>query len=310
MKLPTVLVSSVYRSARSNQSHGGVFMVNLQNNKFKNLLLAKQDIDLHGRGGERGFRGIAFWKNNIYIGLHDGVQIYNKNFKLLDTIRNKSYLGNVHEICIHKNKLYIVSTMYDAIVSFNLNTKKMVDCSVIKNAGKSGTFMLHQKNNSPAKQDSLHLNNVFANDTGVYVCGTNISSLIKIKNGIVSKYCRVLPGTHNCRPLGGDKVICNDTRNGVISITDKGCRVINTAQVPRISKAKMTDIHVKDKIARQPFARGLAFNNNFIIGGSSPDMISVYDRNTFNLIKKINLSMNIRHCIHGLEIFPFNQGMV
>ena len=57
--------------------------------------------------------------------------------------------------------------------------------------------------------------------------------------------------------------------------------------------------------ARPAFARGLCYRNNVIIGGSSPATISVYLSNNKNAIKTINLSLDVRIAIHGLEIWPY-----
>jgi len=308
-KLPTLLVSSVHRSSKQSQAHGGVYLVNLNTGKYKNLFLAKHDVSLHGRGGERGFRGIAFWKGKTYLGLHDGVQIYNQKFKHIDTIRQDNYLGSVHEICIFQGTLYVVSTNYDSIIAFNLQNNKMINCMTIKHKNKN-QFFLCKKNNPPIKADSLHINNVYADNRGVFCSGTNFSSLLQIKNNVLKVFSRVLPGTHNCRPYMNDKIICNDTQRGRLAILSIGGRCDKYVNVRRIGHNQMVGADRSEKIARQPFARGLTFDDRVIIGGSSPDMISVYNKNDLSHIKTINLSMNITHCIHGLEIYPYQQDVV
>ena len=58
--------------------------------------------------------------------------------------------------------------------------------------------------------------------------------------------------------------------------------------------------------ARQAFGRGLCVaNNNLIIGGSSPATISVYQLGQPVALKTVNLTMDVRNSIHGLEIYPF-----
>jgi hypothetical protein len=42
-----------------------------------------------------------------------------------------------------------------------------------------------------------------------------------------------------------------------------------------------------------------------IAGGSSPATVSVYDLNNSKTLKTINLTMDVRNTIHGLEVWPF-----
>ena len=46
-------------------------------------------------------------------------------------------------------------------------------------------------------------------------------------------------------------------------------------------------------------------SEGLIAGGSSPATVSVYDLNTFQTLKTINLTMDVRNTIHGLEVWPF-----
>ena len=60
------------------------------------------------------------------------------------------------------------------------------------------------------------------------------------------------------------------------------------------------------KIARQAFGRGLCvYQDRILIGGSSPSTISLYDITTGETIGSVNMTMDIRNAIHGLEIWPF-----
>ena len=60
------------------------------------------------------------------------------------------------------------------------------------------------------------------------------------------------------------------------------------------------------KIARQGFGRGLCpLSDRFIAGGSSPSTIAVYDLYSNKTVVSVNLSMDIRNAIHGLEVWPY-----
>jgi hypothetical protein len=59
------------------------------------------------------------------------------------------------------------------------------------------------------------------------------------------------------------------------------------------------------KIARQGFGRGLCtVGDRFIVGGSSPSTVTLYDLESAQVVASVNLTMDIRNAIHGLEIWP------
>ncbi|MCH8160115.1 MAG: hypothetical protein IIA08_09595, partial [Proteobacteria bacterium] len=61
-------------------------------------------------------------------------------------------------------------------------------------------------------------------------------------------------------------------------------------------------------VARQGFGRGLCLvGDRFVAGGSSPSTISLYDLDTNQTVGSVNLTMDIRNAIHGLEPWPFDD---
>jgi hypothetical protein len=62
------------------------------------------------------------------------------------------------------------------------------------------------------------------------------------------------------------------------------------------------------RIARQAFGRGLCpVDGRFVAGGSSPSTISLYDLETNMIVTTVNLSMDIRNAMHGLEVWPYED---
>ena len=60
------------------------------------------------------------------------------------------------------------------------------------------------------------------------------------------------------------------------------------------------------KVARQGFGRGLCpIGERFVASGSSPSTISLYDFEANQRVGSVNLTMDIRNAIHGLEVWPF-----
>ncbi len=61
-------------------------------------------------------------------------------------------------------------------------------------------------------------------------------------------------------------------------------------------------------IARQGFGRGLCpVDNRFVAGGSSPSTISLYDLEANQKVGSVNLTMDVRNAIHGLELWPYDD---
>jgi hypothetical protein len=73
-------------------------------------------------------------------------------------------------------------------------------------------------------------------------------------------------------------------------------------QAPR--RAGLLNSHLPRDNTPQAFGRGLAIlGEGLIAGGSSPATVSVYD--TSEVVRTINLTMDVRNTIHSLEVWPF-----
>ena len=59
-------------------------------------------------------------------------------------------------------------------------------------------------------------------------------------------------------------------------------------------------------VARPGFARGLCvLNDSVVAGGSSPSTVTLYDLPANRQLLSVNLSMDVRNAIHGLELWPY-----
>ena len=79
-------------------------------------------------------------------------------------------------------------------------------------------------------------------------------------------------------------------------------------RVPRYDDTLLTHTELDDsRIARQAFGRGLcAIDDSLIAAGSSPSTITLHDLASMKTTLSINLTMDIRNAIHGLEVWPFD----
>jgi len=76
-KLPKVLVSSVIRTANAGQSHGGLYVVDLEDGRFDQVInWDDTNISFRDRGAERGLRGLAQYNEHIYATSYDSLMVY------------------------------------------------------------------------------------------------------------------------------------------------------------------------------------------------------------------------------------------
>ena len=79
-------------------------------------------------------------------------------------------------------------------------------------------------------------------------------------------------------------------------------------KVPTYDSAELENTNMDDsRTARQGFSRGLCLLSDHVVAvGSSPSTISVHDLKENKTALKVNLSMDIRNAIHGLEVWPYS----
>lgn len=323
-ELPKVITTSVIRSARQGESHGGVYIVDLNSGDSEQVIdWDDKSINWEGRGGDRGLRGLAFHADKVYLAASDEIFVYGRNFKLLDSYRNK-YLRRCHEIDISGDTLYLTSTELNSILQFDLLKQTFTSGhTIIRNQppsllarlgiGKSAVKTFRaisfdpNEENGPtitASSADLHINNVTGNDDSFTVSGTRIEALLVLHGDTLCEYAPLPRGTHNAS-IYGDGIIYNDTAANRIVIADRANRIRKSFAVPSFNPADLSHTEVPNDHARQGFARGLClYRDQIVIGGSSPSTISAYDLETGRRVKQVNISKDIRNCIHGLELWP------
>lgn len=325
MKLPKVITTSVVRSARQGESHGGVYLVDLGTKEIEQVIdWNDPSISWEGRGGDRGLRGIAFYKDHVYIAASDEVFIYDQRFKLLGSHRNK-YLKHCHEISAAEGVLYLTATDANGILEFDLERSRFTrGYRILYRVAESGSYLrratallsgkqrlaaLPFDPNDPAAPvptggaNDLHINNVARHGNAITISGTQIEALLRLEAGVLREHAPLPIGTHNAA-IYGDRLIYNDTRSDRVVVADAKGNLQQGFAVPRYHDLPAT--HVPNDHARQGFARGLCLFDNLIIAGSSPSTISVYDVGTGETLQVINISKDIRNCIHGLELWPYD----
>ena len=322
-KLPIILCSSTIRSAQEGESHGGMYLVDLENENFEQVInWNDSSIDWEGRGSDRGLRGIAYYKDFILCAASDEVVVYDQKFQHITSFKNK-YLKHCHEIKVKDDFLYMTSTGYDSILKFDLKKERYTRgflyrtlysdnrylSSIQRKSGISKKIFLPfdpEGGNGPGLRDTNHLNNVFLQDGSIYFSGTGFKTLFAIdENEKLQKIVDIPKGTHNVM-FFKDYLIFNNTANDTVDLNTKEGKQVVQFKIPKYSFDDLINSDIPNDHARQGFGRGLVCVDDYIISGSSPATINVYSISKKKMVKSINITKDIKIAIHGLDIYPRN----
>lgn len=310
IKLPKLIATSVVRGSQQGESHGGVFTVNFDKQEGKQHVdWNRTEIDFEGRGADRGLRGITFFGDDIYIAASDELFCYDRHFKIQDSFRNR-YLKHCHEICRMETVIFLTSTGFDSLLVFDLEKKKYVWGFHLQRQYErwTGHTFDPRTGAGPRPVNDFHINMIYVDDTGIYLSGLHTNALLYLNSKMeVSEVCTLPAGAHNAQPYR-DGLLFNDTASDCVRYVGRD----GHNQAFKIVTYDDADIEFSgiddSKIARQSFGRGLCpVDNRFIAGGSSPSTISLYDLEANQKIGSVNLSMDIRNAIHGLELWPYSD---
>ncbi len=310
--LPQVIASSVIRSTHQGQSHGGVYIVDLESEEWRQVIDWNDvSINWEGRGADRGLRGIALHGGEVYLAASDELFVYGPGFKIARSFRNP-FLKHCHEICVFKDHLYLTSTGFDAILEFDLAKQvftrgwclRELDLREWNDQPRLVAFDPNSKIGPEAK-DTYHINNVFVRAEGLYVAGTNLDVLWQITaRNKLEPFAKIPKGTHNARPFRGG-VLMNDTSGNRLVFQDRNGQMLKTFPIEEYPKEQLQMADLPADHARQGFGRGLAIGEDgMVIAGCSPATLAVYELGASRRVKRINLTMDIRNSIHGLTLWP------
>lgn len=304
--MTTLIATSVVRGSHQGESHGGVYLVDFERRSIAQPIdWNTVDIDWQGRGWDRGLRGIAFDGERVYIAASNELFVYSPDFRLLASHRNP-YLMHCHEIAVYQRRLYLTSTGFDSVLGFDLDQHSF--CFglhiVPVGSGYQGAPFDPLGEGGPAASNELHLNNVFCDAGGMYLSGLKTAGMIRFTGKKLQKVASLPRGIHNARPYG-DGVLFNDTA------ADRLCLKLPESEVsfpvPAFDPGQLTHTDLDDsRIARAGFGRGLCdLGGGLVASGCSPSTIAVHDLGTVKTRSVVNLTMDIRNAIHGLEVWPY-----
>jgi hypothetical protein len=317
-RLPTVALSSVVRSAHQGESHGGVYLADFATGGIERVLdWNDESIDWEGRGGDRGLRGIALHDQELYLAASDEIFVYDRNFRRLRSFRNP-YLKHCHEIVVAGDALFMTSTGFDSVLEYDLVRSRFVRGYCLRF---SSLWRIRRKipvrprpsfrvfdpeaGDGPSARDTCHINSVHVGSGSVFVAGTGLANMWRIRDGRLDRFARIPYGSHNARPYR-DGTLLNHTRTDRIAFMDRRGRVQRSFPLPRYDRKELLNADLPSDQARPAFGRGLAVvDEDLFVGGSSPATVTLYRFDPPEAIASINVTMDVRNAVHGLELWPF-----
>ncbi len=310
IRLPRLIATSVVRGSRQGESHGGVYTLDFENRTGRQLVdWNTVEIDFEGRGADRGLRGIAFDGDDIYIAASDELFCFDHGFSIRGSFKNR-YLKHCHEICRMERKIFLTSTGFDSILAFDLDSRRFDwGFHLERPYGEWSGFAFDPRSDlGPAAVNEFHVNMVHVDQSGIYLSGLHTRALLHLNQEMkVSEVCSLPAGVHNARPWN-DGVLFNDTAADCVRYVPRECRQ-QAFRIKRYDESEILFAGIDDsRVARQAFGRGLCTSGSrLVIGGSSPSTVSVYDTETGMTVGSVNLTMDIRNAIHGLEVWPYDD---
>jgi len=310
MTLPRVLMTDVIRSTEQGDSHGGAYLVDLETGGFEQVLdWNAVEIDWEGRGMGRGLRGICFVGDEIYIAASDELFVFDRSWNIVRSYKSK-FFHHCHEISFDGERfIYLSSTSFDSVLRFDV-VEGRFDRAWWVGVGKTG-FGVRAYNpegeEGPPKADTLHINQVFVHEGGVYVSGVGMPAMLRLVGDSMEAYAQVPHTTHNCQPIDNGLVVMNSTGEDCVVIADRRGKVMKRFAYPLYNESDMSHTGIGDDHARQGFGRGLCVDHErgLVIVGSSPGTVSAFERGSGEMAASVNVSMDIRNAPHGLEIWPW-----
>lgn len=304
----TILIAtSVVRGSQQGESHGGIYLVDIERGRVAQTVDWNTiDIDWQGRGWDRGLRGIAFDDDKVYVAASDELFVYDKEFNNLASYRSP-HLKHCHEIFRYRRRLYLTSTGFDALLGFDLDEGRFswgLQIGQVEDGFRAIPFMPGAVD-GPQPVNNLHLNNVHCTPGGMFVSGAKTRGLLRYSGKRIERVVSLPSGCHNAQPFAGG-VVFNDTAADLVRYVSADKQ--RSFHVPAYDDALLTHTDLDDaRIARQAFGRGLChIGDGVIAAGSSPSTITLHDFENMQTTLSINLSMDIRNAIHGLEVWPFD----
>ena len=303
-----IICTTVIRAAKQGDIHGGLYVIDTDKEEvIYHAPYEKDFINDNERGGERGLRGISVLDDRIIVSDSAGfIELDKDTYEIKRTHQDNDYFKSIHEITFHDNHIWATSTAHDAIVKVDLdfNVKgfwKMLGRDVL--AAKELTGKEEITPETKTNDDHYHINSISTYNGRLSVAGL-LTPLYDFET--MDEICQIPivayrnSFVHNFYEHENGFITNLTTLNSVgIFPNPKGSSFgWGSVNIPRSKNVT----YQMDDIAVNNWNRGLAIKDGKIIVGSSPARILIYDIETEEFEKEIQIEKDVRHAIHGLEI--------
>jgi len=289
-----LITTSVVRGSERGDSHGGAFLIDLTEQTGVQVLdWDTVDIDWRGCGGDRGLRGIAFYRQTVFIASSTELLAFDPSMRLTGRWSNP-YLKHCQEISVHQDKVFLVSAAYDSILAFDIVKQEFHWALHIENDGYrvGGDHFDPRGEEGPLQLNKLNLNSVTTNDDGMYIAGLKSGGMLHFNGKTLNMSAELPDGTHNAQPFE-EGVLFNDTEASVVRFAGRDQARDRAFNVPALDDPS--------------FGRGLCIvNDRIIAAGSSPSTIAIHNLESGETALTVTLSTDANSSIHGLEVWPFS----
>jgi len=319
-ELPKILVSSVIRSTERGDSHGGLYVIDLEQGSYEQVLDWKYDhINWDRGGGDRGLRGLAFYEGELYAAGARAIFVFDKDYELVRQYRH-NLLDGTHEICIYKDMLFSISNEHDVIMMFDLKTREWLFGFKTTLGEPVGVFdteapmvpifdenqeMVMDENDPTIpkwemlpKEDTMHLDSVSLHGDWMFYSGSQAEHLYALNIKTLEHLAQKLyfPLTHNAQPWK-DGVVFNRSVESDTSYQVNN-ELVKHWKTPTFPKP-ITNFSYDDH-ARVGYTRGMVLTKDHVIVGTSPASVHVYSLDHDLPVQSVYLSHDVRNSVCGM----------
>ncbi len=330
-----LIASSVVRLTKQGADHGHLYLIDVDEKRgYEVLRWADENIKWEGRGGERGLRGIAFYKDKIIVASGTQLLFFDKSFKLVDTFYSHLF-GDIHELLVHNNELVITATLFDLILFFDLEKLKLTKgyrikpnktqikkqdvfhksyklvqkrylywMNFFKNINNEFSFeQIDPSSYQPVKthiSQSIHINSVFLSGETLCFTGTTQNIVFGIRNDELVRMGTIPFGTHNVQSFNDGLIMNYTMREEVLKTSWKG--FVREKYGLKFNGETMQG-HYDQTHAKPGWNRGLAVKDDMIFFGCSPATVNIINTSSGEH-EFVELDSDVRNAIHGLEVLP------
>lgn len=337
IRLPKIFASSVIRSTHRGDSHGGIYLIDLETEQFRQVVdWNNPQINWEGRGGDRGVRGLCMY-DEAYLSEQCGNLLYavagnelfafdaDKDFLLSASYQSK-FLKLTHEAWAYSGHMYICSGGTDTILNFDMLNKKWSEASLQHPKGSKGRFFDCVSGDKylgaiPQHGGWTHMDSVVIAEhcrhgkrkgsPHLYYSGAYLDCMFRIPftppedadgNFVMERIPLPIRETHNARPWR-DGLLFNVSRDSSTYYFKDGKQIHHwRTPVPHVSD--MTHTHLPHDHAVAGYTRGMVTYKDYVITGTSPAAINVWKVGHDAPIKTIQLTDDIRNSICGMCLVP------